>query len=334
MKRIISAVLAGLILCMLFCGCSNENSSRNIKNNGQKYNIAVISAGACDEEFNGFFSGVYDTFRNIGYSVDKFAAANDEQYLESVLADSLKGGYIGVVLYDLNDYADEFIEEAKKAGVFVCVFSKDAYQSDRAPTVCYNQEQLTKTAIDELLKMYREDISYPKTVIKAWYDETDSVKMSRSYLFDTYASQNGLPVNGYLYEEKLNDKSGLSRTAKNQLLALPQTGTNYIWAVDDTMAALIAEYLKDESINNAVVVNIGMNQKNIHKMFEYETYWSAASVVSYKTSGSVCADVLSKSIESKQVQPVTYIPAFMLYSEELEENPSIEILEEKANEQI
>lgn len=331
MKRVISAILAVLILCVTISGCGRKAPVNEVKNDGQKYNIAVISGGICDEKFESFFSGVYECFRNIGYSVDQFAAANDEEYLKSILNDSLGGGYIGVILYNLGDYADEYVIKAKEAGVFVSVFSENAYVHPNVSNICYDQEQMTKISVDELVNLYRTDATASKVIVKAWYDETNAVNAARSQTFDKYIAKNGLKAKVDIYEESLNEKSGLSRTTKSQLRDLPQTGMNYIWAADETMAQMIAEYLKFESINNAVVVNIGMSQKNIHKMYEYETYWHAASVVSYTASGRVCAETLSKNIEQKPVEQVIYIPTFMLYSRDLEENPNIEIVDEKAN---
>ena len=123
MKKIIGLILCTAVLCMFLGGCDRQKTAQNVNKTDKKYNIAVISGGNCDEEFESFFYGVYDEFSNIGYSVDKFAAGNDEDYLNQLFSDCLNGGYLGVVLYDLNEYAEEFSVKAKEAGVFVSVFS-------------------------------------------------------------------------------------------------------------------------------------------------------------------------------------------------------------------
>ena len=69
-------------------------------------------------------------------------------------------------------------------------------------------------------------------------------------------------------------------------------------------------------------------------MFDYDTYWPAASVVSYTTTGKLCADELVKTIENKPIEKITYVPAFMLYSSELDENVTIDVIDAKANEQM
>ncbi len=334
MKRMISAILAVIILSSFISGCNNSVVINNVGVDGQKYNIAVISAGESNDEYNGFFDGIYEIFREIGYSVDKYAAVGDEEYLETILNDSLKGGYIGVILYDLSEYAQEYVKKAQEAGIYVALFNKTDYTHDGVANICYDQESLAGISVDDLIKRYKEDLGAEKTVVKAWYDENNTVNAKRAKIFDEKMQANGIPVSVNAYEYSLNLKSGLSRNVKSQIYGLSQTGTNYIWVVDDTMALMIAEFLKSESINNAVVINIGVTPKSIKKMFDYETYWPAASVVSYTTTGKLCARELVKTIENKPIEKVTFVPAFMLYSSELDENVTIEVIDEKAVEQM
>lgn len=334
MKRIVSAILAVIILCACLSGCNGNSGGNNIESDGQKYNIAVISAGECNDEYNGFFDGIYEVFREIGYSVDKYAADGNKEYLETILNDSLKGGYIGVILYDLSEYAEEYVKKAQEAGVHVTLFNKTDYTHEKVANICYDQESLAGISVDELIKRYREDLGAEKTVVKAWYDETNPVNAKRAKIFDEKMQASGIPVSVNAYEYSLNSKSGLSRNVKSQIYGLSQTGTNYIWVVDDTMALMIAEFLRNESINNAVVINIGVTPKSIKKMFDYETYWPAASVVSYTTTGKLCAQELVKTIEKKPIEKVTFLPAFMLYSSELDENATIEVIDTKASQQM
>ncbi len=331
MKRFVKliALLMGMVMVFNLCGCQKNSSQAPVSVSSKKYNIAVISAESGSGEFEMFCSGVTTEFNNIGYNVDKFAAQKDKDYLETVLEESLKGGYVGVILYDLNDYAEDFAKKAKEAGVSCVAFAKSDYTSDLMPVVRCNQAEMTRLSIDELTKVSNLPIS--DGIVKVWSNKDSAVNMARSNEFDRYTVSKGIKTAANLYEEGFSVKSGLSRTTKTALNNLPQTGFNYIWAVDDDMAAAVSEYLSKESINNAAVSCVGITQKNILKMYKYELYWRAASAVSYSASGRECAKNLSSRIENKETESVFDVAAVVLHSSSLNENSTIEIVE-KSNE--
>lgn len=321
-------LIISALLCLTLCSCSLRSNQNNVKINSKKYNIAVISGGKDDEEFSSFCYGVSESFKNIGYKTDSFCANSNKAYLEEILSKSLEGGYVGVVLYDLNSYADEFIQRAREAGVYVAVFSSGIYENPEAVTVCYDQNQMTINSIDELVKYAAED-EYPGfNIVKIWHDAKDPVTSSRSASFDSYVSSKGINVSSVIYEEVLNTKNGLSRLVKNAVSQLPNEGFNYLWVCDDKMAKLIAEELQKESIHNAIIISTGITQSSLKSMQSLESYWYASSIISFKTSGQVCANVLSGCIENKSVQSITSIPAKMLYSKDLANENKNQILEE------
>lgn len=326
-----SCLLAVLVLmCLNLSGCVQNKTSSAVQVSSKKYNIAVISAMNDSSEFETFCDKITQEFNNIGYNVDTFSAKDDKEYLNSLLSKSLNGGYVGVVLYDINDYAEKFAKEAQERNVACVVFSKSDLKIPNVPIVSYNQSELVKLSVDELVKQSDEDEEF--SIVKVWCNSEKEIISARVSEFDKYIASKGIKKSLDIYEKELNLKSGLSRNSKEELKSLPNEGFNYIWVADDDMAAMVSEYLKEESINNASVVCVGMSRKNISKMYEYENYWQAASAVSFNVSAVKCAEVLSRSIEKKTVDFEYKIPAVVLRSNMLDENSSIDAIEKLSEE--
>lgn len=324
MKKLFGIILSVLIIVSCFAGCSLKSPGGTTPQTAK--NIAVITAGESDEEFDNFCSGVSEKFNYLGYKVDKFATKGDTAYLDSLLTASLNGGYTGVILYDLNDYAEDFYQKASAAGVGAVIFSKVPFESEKIPVVCYDQEGLVSLSAEQLLKLYNESDATKKTVAKIWYYGKDDEGILRSDVFSDKMKDSGVRIGIEAYEETL--ASGLSRSTKAKISSLPEDGECFVWVSDDNMANLVSTYLKSESINNAVVVSVGFSQKNLKNMFLYKNYWNSTSAVSYKKAGSVCADVLNKSIDGNEYDIVTYIPGVVLETESLKDDSSVEVLEE------
>ncbi len=326
MKKLFGIILCILVVVSCLAGCSLNRTSGGLTPHAAKKNIAVITAGESDEEFDNFCNGVLEKFTYHGYKVDKFATRGDMTYLDDLFASSLNGGYTGVILYDLNDYAEDFYKKASEAGVWTVIFSKVPFESEKLPVVCYDQEEMVSLSVDQLLELYKGSDAGKKTVAKIWCYGKDEEGFLRSDVFSKKMQENGIRVAFEAYEETL--ASGLSRSTKAKISTLPEDGECFVWVSDDDMANLVSTYLKNESINNAVVVSVGFSQKNLKNMFLSKNYWHSTSAVSYKKAGAVCADVLNKCFDGTEHDVITYIPSVVLETESLEDDSSIEVLEE------
>lgn len=315
-----------VLMCFVSVSCEKNTQTSPVQISSKKYNIAVISGQSATDEFDTFCSAVTSEFNNIGYNVDKFAVNDDKEYLNELLTQSLNGGYVGVVLYDLDEYVDDFVIKASKADVACVAFSKSEYKNENASVICYNQAELVEMSVDAIVNSSGANLS--DGIVKIWCNSDNAANRARSDEFDKYTMAKKIKTASVIYENDFDLNSGLSRTTKIAIQDLPQDKFNYIWTVNDDMALAVCEYLKAENINNAEVVCVGMTHKNISEMYKYKTYWRASSVVGVKTSGTKCAEVLSKIIEKKPAEKFVQIPSAILYSNDLNKDTNADIIED------
>lgn len=313
----IALCVALVLIFGIFCSCNSDNKSGKKVQTEKKYNVAVISGAADDEDFSSFFQSVSDTFKNIGYRTDKFSANGNTAYLNDILNSSLEGGYMGVILYDLNDYADEFVLKANEAGVFSLVFTSSIYENENAKIVAYDQKQMAIDSVDALVEYAKSKGDSKPKIIKVWHDRTGLATSTKSTTFDEYVKEEKINVVSEICEETLRVEDGLSRAVKAAISDLPDDEFNYLWVCDDAMAKLVIEVLKSEGIHNAVVVSASMSPSGLEAMHELSEYWYASSVVGFKTSGQMCAEALSACVENKEVPNITSISTTVIYGSDI-----------------
>jgi simple sugar transport system substrate-binding protein len=275
--------------------------------------VAIIRNFAVGDHTRQFLEGCVTEGRSMGFIVDTFITAGDNELCRKLIARISRADYDGLILFHGDaDFTYDALKPAVYKPMKVVTFDALPYKNgdpaqEILPGVTSTAQDDVKLAQSSLNAILSLSADPPARVIRAWSGPGIPPLDRRLSIYNEFVQQGRIEEAAWIYPRDFAfSRSGVREALSAILPEIPEGSVDAIWASYDEFAKGCIDALEDAGRQDIKMVSIDISNDDIKLMLEHPDLWIATVAVDPRFIGIVNMRLLAAKF-AREATPETYI---------------------------